>query len=95
MEKLHYEALGRYTIATERLQEYLQTRSSALFDLKRSLEPVVNIGNAARSVTGFDFEAAYQLLNKAQEADAAAHRMVDEANAVAAQCAKPQIAWRQ
>lgn len=94
MTTVDYEAIGRYTHAKEDLTAALRQRNSALTDLKRLLDKVINTSQGWEVPILLDVVEAKYLLNQAEAADAKARIAIGEANSEAQQAVKPVITWK-
>lgn len=90
----NYEALGRYTKATETLDGALRERNRQLSELKRLCARVVDNAAGWEAPLDFDFKAARQCLQQAESAHANAVTAVADANSSAIQAQKPAYQWR-
>lgn len=94
MTEQNYEALGRYTQAKDDLSAALRQRNSALSDLKRVIDRVINTQQGWDAPVKFDAAAAKVLLDAAEQADTQARIALGQANAEAQQAGKPVLSWR-
>ena len=91
----NYEALGRYTKATENLDAALRERNKRLSELKRMCAQVVDNASGWDAPMDFDFKAAFNHLEQAESEHANAVAAVVDANCSAILAKKKPYQWRK
>jgi len=90
----NYEALGRYTKASEEINAAIRARNAHLAELKRLCARVVDHASGWDGLVDFDFKAALEHLQHAESAHANAVAAVADANSVAILAKKQAYQWR-
>jgi hypothetical protein len=90
----NYEALGRYTKATEEMAKALRERNRLLSELKRHLTQATDSAYGWEAPVHVDFAQTAKLLHDAEAANAQAVAAFNDANNVAALAHKPLLVWR-
>jgi hypothetical protein len=89
----NYEALGRYTAATEQARVYRNEYHTSLIELWKRLERAASRDSSSDSFprTGFDVQEGRELLNRIDEAQQNMTVAINEANLYADDCKKPKL----
>jgi|GEM_PF-5615186 len=85
----NYEALGRYTQATDNLNAAVRERNAQLSELRRLCARVTDNASGWSAPMDFDFNAAGYCLQQAEAAHVKAVTAMADANSVAMQAQKP------
>ena len=89
----NYEALGRYTAATEQARVYRNEFHSLLIELWKQLGRAASADNSSDSFprTKFNVQEGRELLNRIDEAQQNMTVAINEANLHADDCKKPKL----
>lgn len=88
---MNYEALGRYTEASERAHSFAAQRHNKLSDLARAISAATGMSSSGFVAVELDFARVQGLVDEAAKLDASLMEAVAEANANASHCGKAPL----
>lgn len=87
----NFEALGRYTAASEKAIEFVHQRNGHLEAIKHAMDRTLGGGSSSYIAAPLNVPKVQELLNQAAEAEQNMLTAVTEANLHAEACNKPKL----